>query len=503
VIGDFDDDGDNEVIAYDIQGRVYVWHHDGTELMDGDGDPMTNGVFFLTGSTIWHLSTPALADMDEDGELELIVCAPDDSIYCLNADGSSVAGWPFPITDGSDIKASPVVGDIDNDGHLEVIVQSWNGWIYGLNHDGSAMTGWPLWLSSGYPYFAPSPALGDLTGDGYLEILLPSMNGYLYIARYNGQSIKSYNSMYDWPQPYASSGWTEGSPIIADIDYDGSPDIIMGSEEGRLSAWNVSGDYIPGFPILLKGFARGTPIVRDLDLDGDYELVTSCYDQNVYVWDLSASCYHGAVQWNGFHGNLHNTGNYDFEAYTAVEEIAFTYDITGGVIELTWLVGEIAESWDLFRQRGDEEFELFVRALTPDGTGVIRYVDRIAEEGVSYRYRLVAEDRSDIVFETDDLEMPITTVRLYQNHPNPFNPTTAITFTVPGGAASRENVTLAVYDIRGARVKVLVKEAMPGGRHTVQWDGMNQRGEQVASGVYFFKLRAGGFEDAKKMILLR
>ena len=52
-------------------------------------------------------------------------------------------------------------------------------------------------------------------------------------------------------------------------------------------------------------------------------------------------------------------------------------------------------------------------------------------------------------------------------------------------------------------MKVLVNEAMPGGRHTVQWDGMNQRGDLVASGVYFFRLRAGGFEDAKKMILLR
>lgn len=504
VIGDFDDDGDNEVIAYDIQGRVYVWHDDGTELLDGDGDPATNGVFYLTGSYIWHLSTPALADMDEDGELELIVCAPDDSIYCLNSDASAVPGWPIPVADvGADIKASPAVGDIDNDGHPEVVVASTSARIYGLNHDGTTMTGWPKWVYSNYPYFAGSPVIADLTGDGYLEVIVPSMNSYVYIFRYDGVPLQTYNPIYDWPQMYASSGATESSPMVADIDEDGSPDIIIGSEEGLISAWNVFGDYIAGFPILLKGFARGTPIAGDLDLDGDLELATSCWDANIYVWDLEATCYYGAIQWNGFHGNIHNTGNSDFDASTAVEEISFAYDFKPGAIELTWIVGSTVDSWNLFRGKEGMEFEFLTGYLRPDEQGMIRYVDRNAEEGVTYRYRLVAEGRSDITFETGDLEMPITTVRLYQNHPNPFNPATTITFTIPGGAETRENVVLVIFDVRGARVKTLVDEKLPGGRHTVQWDGKNNRGEQVATGVYFFRLRAGGYEDARKMILLR
>lgn len=504
VIGDFDDDGDFEIIAHDIQGRVYVWHHDGTELMDGDGDPATNGVFFLTGSYIWHLSTPALADMDEDGAPELIVCAPDDSIYCLDPDGSAVPGWPVPVLDaGSDIKASPAVGDIDGDGHLEMVVASTSNRIYGLNHDGTTMTGWPLWVYSSYPYFVPSPALADLTGDGKLEVIIASTSMYVHIFRYDGVALQNYDGMYDWPQMYATSGGTESSPIVADINNDGSLDIIMGSEEGMLSAWSVYGEYIAGFPVLLKGFVRGTPTVSDLDLDGDLELVTSCWDANVYVWDLSADYYHGALAWNGFHSNIHNTGNMDFDASTGIGEIAFTYDFTGKGIELTWLVAATADSWTLLREREDLEFEFLMANMRPDENGLIRYVDLLAEEGVGYRYRLVADGRSDIMFETDRLEMPITSARLYQNHPNPFNPATTITFTVPGGAAEHESVVLVVYDVKGARVKTLVNEVIPGGRHTVQWDGMNQRGDQAASGVYFFRLRVGAFEDARKMILLR
>jgi hypothetical protein len=270
-----------------------------------------------------------------------------------------------------------------------------------------------------------------------------------------------------------------------------------------VSAWNVFGEYIPGFPILLKGFARGTPIVADLDLDGDYELATSCWDANIHVWDLDARHYYGAVHWNGFHANIHNTGNVDFDASTPVEEISFVYDIIAGAFELTWIVGSAVESWNLYRGEEGLEYEFLAGDLRPDDRGMIRYVDRIAEEGLTYRYRLVAEGRSDIVFETDELEMPITSVRLYQNHPNPFNPTTTITFTVPGGVESRENVVLVVYDVRGARVKMLINDVLPGGRHAVQWDGMNDRGGQAASGVYFFRLRAAGFEDARKMILLR
>lgn len=504
VIGDFDDDGDFEVIAHDILGRVYVWHHDGTELMDGDGDPATNGVFFLTGSNIWHLSTPALADMDEDGALEMIVCAPDDSIYCLNPDGSAVAGWPVPVLDaGADIKASPAVGDIDDDGHLEMVVTSTSNRIYALNHDGTTMAGWPQYVYSYYPYFVPSPVLADLTGDGKLEVIVASTSMYLHIFRYDGVELQDYDAMYDWPKTYATSGGTESSPTVADIDNDGSLDIMMGSEQGLVSAWNVYGEYIAGFPVLLKGFARGTPIVGDLDLDGDLELVTSCWDANVYVWDLASEYYYGAVVWNGFHANMHNTGNMDFDAPTATAEIAFAYHFTETGIELNWRVPSEADSWTLFRGTEDDAFEFLMDNMRPDERGTIQYIDLLAEQGVGYRYRLVADGRDDMAFETDRLEMPVTTTCLYQNHPNPFNPATTITFTVPGDATAHENVLLVVYNVKGARVRTLVNEVMPGGRHSVQWDGTNQNGEHASSGVYFFRLRVGAFEDARKMILLR
>jgi hypothetical protein len=498
VIGDFDGDSDFEVIAYDVDGTVYVWHHDGTELMDGDDDPATDGPFFAAGLAAdgWHVSTPALADMDEDGIVEMIVAAPDDSIYCLNHDRTSVAGWPVPVIDpGAGVGASPVVGDIDGDSRPEVIIQNTVGRVQGLNHDGTSMPGWPQWVNSN-TFFAGSCALGDLTGDGRLEVVVPGMNGMCYIYRYNGSSLPG------WPKEYSSSGGTESSPVIADITGDGSLNIILGGENGRISAWDIDGNILAGFPIQLKNFVRGTPVVKDIDLDGDLELIAACWDENIYVWDLAADYYYGCVQWSGFHGNRFNSGWKELVARTDADVTAWMYELTGSALRLTWSVAGGEEEWDLLRRVKDAEFELVASGLRKDGAGTITWTDGSVEEGLFYEYRLESESGLNSV-ETGWIEVPVASARLYQNHPNPFNPATTIVFTIPGQSSVRRNAILSVYDVRGILVKTLVNGPVAGGRHEIAWDGRNNRGAGVSSGVYFAKFATGGYSEVKKMILVR
>jgi hypothetical protein len=88
---------------------------------------------------------------------------------------------------------------------------------------------------------------------------------------------------------------------------------------------------------------------------------------------------------------------------------------------------------------------------------------------------------------------------LYQNYPNPFNPSTNISFTLPG----ETNTILSVYNIEGRLVKTLVNESLGGGLQTISWDGTDARGNPVSSGVYLYRLRAGGNVMTKKMILLK
>lgn len=89
---------------------------------------------------------------------------------------------------------------------------------------------------------------------------------------------------------------------------------------------------------------------------------------------------------------------------------------------------------------------------------------------------------------------------LHQNIPNPFNPQTTIRYDVPTGGAA---VNISVYDITGRLVRELVDERRAAGTWLVQWNGDDDGGARVASGVYFYRLRAGSFVETKKMVLLK
>jgi hypothetical protein len=90
---------------------------------------------------------------------------------------------------------------------------------------------------------------------------------------------------------------------------------------------------------------------------------------------------------------------------------------------------------------------------------------------------------------------------LDQNHPNPFNPSTTITYTIPEGDAV--NVRMRIFDLRGRLVRTLIEGTRGPGRHSVQWDGRDDRGEMVGSSLYVYRLDAEGFSSTKKMAILR
>jgi hypothetical protein len=89
---------------------------------------------------------------------------------------------------------------------------------------------------------------------------------------------------------------------------------------------------------------------------------------------------------------------------------------------------------------------------------------------------------------------------LNQNYPNPFNPSTKIQFAIP----EPEKVRLEVYDIQGKLIRTLVDyELYNAGKYEVNWDGMDNKGNRVASGVYFAKMQAGKFAHTKKMVMTK
>ncbi|RMF55175.1 MAG: T9SS C-terminal target domain-containing protein, partial [Calditrichaeota bacterium] len=93
---------------------------------------------------------------------------------------------------------------------------------------------------------------------------------------------------------------------------------------------------------------------------------------------------------------------------------------------------------------------------------------------------------------------------LSQNYPNPFNPTTTIEFSLPHASPQGQaRITLHVYDTAGRKVKTLIDGSFPAGNHNVQWNGTNDAGQPVGSGVYFYRLQAGNYTAERKMLLVR
>ena len=99
-----------------------------------------------------------------------------------------------------------------------------------------------------------------------------------------------------------------------------------------------------------------------------------------------------------------------------------------------------------------------------------------------------------------DEQPPIpATYSLTQNYPNPFNAATSIRYGLPEDCM----VSLTIYSVAGQRVRVLVSENQEAGYEVIHWDGRNDKGHEVSSGIYFYRLVAGNFEQTKKMVLMR
>ncbi|UCE17084.1 MAG: T9SS type A sorting domain-containing protein, partial [Gemmatimonadota bacterium] len=91
---------------------------------------------------------------------------------------------------------------------------------------------------------------------------------------------------------------------------------------------------------------------------------------------------------------------------------------------------------------------------------------------------------------------------LEQNYPNPFNPTTDVRYQI-ADRGSPVHTTLKVFNMLGQEVRVLVDKVQEPGYYTATWDGCDEQGIEVASGVYFYRLQSGDFTANRRMVLLK
>jgi hypothetical protein len=188
---------------------------------------------------------------------------------------------------------------------------------------------------------------------------------------------------------------------------------------------------------------------------------------------------------------------------TAALLLASSVETTGGSILLRWSFTESPDFREFSVSRAvlDGTYQNIGSLPVSPGEYSFEFEDISAEPAVKYIYRVeyTDGDETHILFETEPAGLPPRPFALHQNHPNPFNPSTEIGFSLPVPST----VTLDIFDVSGKRIRRLLEESRPAGNHSVHWDGLDDNGSRAISGVYFYRLTAGINTHSRKMILLR
>jgi hypothetical protein len=176
--------------------------------------------------------------------------------------------------------------------------------------------------------------------------------------------------------------------------------------------------------------------------------------------------------------------------------------LSGGGVLLNWNVDVRPglQGFNIYKSRRQHEDFVRINAELISAHEGNTYTDGDVEPGSTYWYCIGAVYADgEWMSATERIAIPTLSPVLRQNIPNPFNPTTSISFTVP----ARSRVRLDVYDVEGRHVKTLFDDMIEAGTRSARWDGTNERGDQVGSGVYFYQLRTAETLLTRKMVLLK
>jgi len=267
------------------------------------------------------------------------------------------------------------------------------------------------------------------------------------------------------------------------------------------TGWNTIGDFRIGYATSPNGIIwtkdPANPVLSPGALGAwDDELVGLPVVMNVDSLVMYYAGYDGSSFQTGYAGTVSSLVPTLLQSYTAAGR--------GSGVEISWTLSEAGADmrFSVLRSRSpfSRYIELDAAAIGRSGMSFV-FTDVTAEPGASYRYVVQVNDENSrhTLFETDVVTVPALSSAIERVTPNPFNPQATIEYTV----AKTSRVTLGVYDAAGRTVRMLVDAPREAGRYEETWNGVDDRGAAVASGVYFIRLEAAGRVSMLKAVLAK
>ncbi len=557
---DADSDRDFDIL---LTGEFQPWVMLTEYFRNEQGSQFTGFSGYFMGVT---LSNVAWGDYDNDGDLDVLVIgqnnglAPTTTLY--RNDGNSVFSV-VPTNLPGISNGMAAWGDYDNDGDLDLLLTGSSDFFGNIskiyrNDRYNTFTEiqanlLAMWFSYG--------AWGDYDNDGDLDILLTgkSTTHHTRLYRNDGNDVFTGINAGLFEVSHGTVDW-------GDYDNDGDPDILLTGAFGQFNSGELSKIYRNDGNNVFTDINANLEQVNfssghwgDYDNDGDLDVLISGHKNmvgnftkvyrneggGIFVDLNEDSLLQAAAELNVAWGDYDDDGDLDIlvsgtsiyrnegnfpanqppEAPTGLQSVVHNDSVTlswraatdsetpsrglsynlrigtsPGGVEVMSPMAQGGSGHRLFAARGNANQDTVwtIRNL-PAG----KYYWSVQAIDHGFAGSAFTVEDSFVVsitgIKTNPEELPEKCI-LMQNYPNPFNPTTNVEFSLP----TDSRVLLTIYDLTGRKVKSLVNRNLPAGWHAVQWDGTNDAGQPVASGVYLYHLQAeDNFVQNHKMLLVR
>jgi hypothetical protein len=545
--GDLDNDGTIELIApFDGNGiAIFEWDGvaDSWNFGDAPARIIANPLFpvYPDSAAAYHnVEFMDIDDIDGDGQQELVLANNStgtdfDRYYIFSISGQYATGNPgfsvvtreghWPRNDvyanyGGGTPYGAVIANLDGEGSKEIIFHNWNyGHVTPVRSTGfdtyelADTTGGSTqngrdgvsnhFIYGTYPTDAVSLGGGsayDIDGDGREEVYIPlysaPISGDVMMVHYEeGDDLSKIDSTnifhLDLSDVYGSSS-LYGRPGIGDFDDDQKPNLYFA---GRHNEYIVSSEFQGGDKtdpanwvneIIYTGDDLDSKILRRITTTTDSDGIVTI--DSALQEDVEGTI---AMKISANYSDFDNDGFEDI----IMPSQAWTDSID--VNEYTWIRDTAYTIYDTMYANTDS-----MAIDTVDfAFSIYDSLEYKIEEPVRVGIRFLESSVMATGLESRDLTV-ITPkdYKLRQNYPNPFNPETTIEFVLP----IRKKISLTIYNSIGQKVKTLINdEFFSPGSHEKLWDGTNDAGVKVATGMYVYELSFGNFTKSRRMMLIK